>query len=234
MAWPLAFRFGAKAYKDNFRWDPGSGSALHALPLDGGAVRSWTIPALMCFHATQAWAEGDDLLVELATYADASVFDDLLLERRRADAPLAQAPCLQRYRLRSGRSDAEVQDLGVSMELQQVRPDTIGQRRARVCWGMAASDQGRFLDHVLRLDLDSGAASTWQRPQACHLEPLFVARPGGSADDAGVLLVPTLSEGDAASVLAIDDAATMSCLAEVDAPQVIPFGFHAAFRHEGG
>jgi carotenoid cleavage dioxygenase-like enzyme len=85
-----------------------------------------------------------------------------------------------------------------------------------------------------RLDLDSGAASTWRRPQPCHLEPLFVARPGGSADDDGVLLVPTLAEGDAASVLAIVDAATMNCLAEVDAPQVIPFGFHAAFRHEGG
>lgn len=228
----LAFRFGAKAYKDNFRWEPGSGSALHALPLAGGAVRSWRIPPLMSFHATQAWDEGDDLLVDLSTFADATIFDELLLDRRRADAPIAQAPRLQRYRLRPGRSEAEVQDLGISMDLQQVHPDTVGQRRARVCWGMGGGERGRFLDHVLRLDLDSGAVARWQRRHACHLEPLFVARPGGSADDDGVLLVPTLADGDVASVIAVLDAATMACLAEIDAPQVLPFGFHAAFHHD--
>jgi beta,beta-carotene 9',10'-dioxygenase len=44
-----------------------------------------------------------------------------------------------------------------------------------------------------------------------------------------VLLVPTLTDDDAASVIGVIDAATMQCLATLQAPQVIPFGFHAAW-----
>lgn len=225
----LAMRFGAAAYKDHFRWQPASGAVLHAVPLAGGAVRSWRIPPLMAFHATQAWAEGDDLLVEIAAYADASIFDDLTLERRRAGEPLGSPPMLQRYRLQPGRDVAEPEPLGCSMELQQVHPAAVGHRRARVCFGIGASARGGFGDHVLRLDLDRGTQQRWQRPAAMHLEPLFVPRPSGSADDDGVLLVPTLADDDAASRIVVLDAASMRELASVAAPQVLPFGFHAAF-----
>ena len=60
-------------------------------------------------------------------------------------------------------------------------------------------------------------------------EPLFVPRPGASAEDDGVLLVPTLADGDAGSVVVVLDAASLQCRASLTAPQVIPFGFHAAF-----
>jgi carotenoid cleavage dioxygenase-like enzyme len=56
-----------------------------------------------------------------------------------------------------------------------------------------------------------------------------VPRPGGSTDDDGVLMVPTLADADAGTVVAVVDAARMSLLAEIEAPQVVPFGFHAAF-----
>ncbi len=227
----LAFRFGAKAFKDNFRWEPEGGSLIHALPLAGGAVRSWRIPPMFAFHATQAWADGADLLLEISIYDDGRLaFDDLTLERRRQGAPLRSTPRLVRYRLRDGASDAEPEPLGIALELQQVRPDRIGARRASVCWGSGVGPHGEFNDRTLRVDLDSGAVTTWQRGNAVHLEPLFVSRPGSDSDDAGVLLVPTLADGDAASVIGVVDARSMECLAQLHAPQVIPFGFHAAFK----
>ena len=84
-------------------------------------------------------------------------------------------------------------------------------------------------ERTVRLGLASGERRVWQRPGAVQLEPLFVARPGASAEDDGVLLVPTLADDDAASVIGVIDAATMQCLATLQAPQVIPFGFHAAW-----
>jgi carotenoid cleavage dioxygenase-like enzyme len=72
--------------------------------------------------------------------------------------------------------------------------------------------------------------TTWRRPGATHLEPLFVPRPGGAADDDGVLLVPTLADGDETTVVGVLDARTMNCVAELRAPQIVPFGFHAAFH----
>jgi len=226
---PLAMRFGGGSYKDNHRWQPETGSALVAVPLAGGEPRRWSIPPLMAFHATQAWAEGDDLVLELAGYGDATVFDDLTLERRRAGAPVRARPRLLRYRLRKDSDRADPEDLGCEMELQQVHPSATGKRSARVCWGIAGSPAGEFTDHIVRLDLDRGPSVVWRREGATHLEPLFVPRPGGEADDDGVLLVPTLADSDAGTVVAVVDAASMVQLAEIEAPQVVPFGFHAAF-----
>jgi beta,beta-carotene 9',10'-dioxygenase len=42
--------------------------------------------------------------------------------------------------------------------------------------------------------------------------------------------VPTLADEDVGSVIAVVDASTMQCMATVAMPQVIPFGFHAAFE----
>ena len=228
-AQPLAFRFGAGAVKDNFRWEPGHGSAIHAIALVGGAVRSWRIPPMFAFHAVQAFADGADLVLELSVYDDGLEFDDLTLARRRQGAPLRSIPRLVRYRLRDGAAEAQPEPLGVALELPQVHPAACGRRRASVCWGSGFGARGEFLDRTLRVDLDRGETATWQRANALHLEPLFVARPGGEGDDDGVLLVPTLADGDAASVVCIVDARTMQCVAELHAPQVIPFGFHAAF-----
>lgn len=230
-AQPLAFRFGAKSYAHNFRWEPEGGSMIHAVSLDNGAVRSWRIPPMMAFHATQAWADGADLVLEIAIYDDGLVFDDLRLERLRAGAPIRSMPRHVRYRLREGRGEAEPEPIaGAAIELQQVHPERIGQGRARVCWGAANGEQGQFNDRTHRIDLDSGAVATWRRPNATQLEPLFVPRPGGTDDDDGVLLVPTLADADETTVIGVIDARSMSCMAELRPPQIVPFGFHAAFR----
>lgn len=227
----LAFRFGAKSYADNFRWEPQGGSTIHVVALPSGAVRSWRVPAMMAFHATQAWIDGGDVVLEIATYDDGRVFDDLRLDHRRACAPMRSRMGHVRYRLRDGRSDAEPEMIaGPAIELQQVHPGRVGQGRARVCWGSGNGERGEFFHCTHRIDLDSGAVATWQRTDATHLEPLFVPRPGGEADDDGVLLVPTLADSDATSVIGVIDARTMACLAELRPPQIVPFGFHAAFR----
>ena len=230
-AQPLGFMFSGRSYIHNFKWDAGHGSMLHAVSLADGSVRSWDLPAMMCFHAIQAYERRDGIVVELCIYDDATVFDDLLLERLRSGSVQRSMPRLMRYRLHSGRSDALLEPFGEGFELPQVQPNRFGQTEATVAWG-AGLDPGRssiFLDRTLRLDLASGERRVWQRPGAVQLEPLFVARPGASNEDDGVLLVPTLADDDAASVIGVIDARTMQCLATLHAPQVIPFGFHAAW-----
>jgi carotenoid cleavage dioxygenase-like enzyme len=229
-AQPLAFRFGGKSYADNFRWEPQGGSMVHAVALDTGATRSWRIPPMMAFHATQAWSDGSDLVLEIAIYDDALVFDDLRLERRRAGAPMRSRNRHVRYRLREGVRDAEPQPIdGPPIELQQVHPDRVGRGRARVCWGTGSGASGELFDCTHRIDLDGGAVRTWRRAGATHLEPLFVPRPGGVDDDDGVLRVPTLADEDETTVIGVLDARSMDCVAQLRTPQIVPFGFHAAF-----
>ena len=230
-AQPLGFLFSGRSYIHNFKWDAGHGSLLHAVSLADGSVRTWDLPAMMCFHAIQAYEQGDEIVAELCTYEDASVFDDLLLDRLRSGTPQRSMPHLTRYRLQQGRSDALIEPFGQGFELPQVHPGRFAQARASVAWGagLAPSGTSTFLDRTVRLDLNGGERRTWQRPGAVQLEPLFVARPGGSTEDDGVLLVPTLADDDATSVIGVIDAATMECMARLYAPQIIPFGFHAAW-----
>jgi carotenoid cleavage dioxygenase-like enzyme len=224
--------FTGRSYIRNFKWNPGYGSKLHAVSLADGSVRTWQMPAMMCFHAIQAYERGDETVVELCLYDDATVFDDFLLERLRSGSPVRAIPRLVRCRLHKGRSDVASEAFGEGLELPQVNPNCFGQTQAGVAWGagMDPRQLGVLFDRTLRLDLASGERRVWQRPGAVQLEPLFVPRPGVvDAEDEGVLLVPTLADDDAASVIGVLDAATMECLAKLHAPQVIPFGFHAAW-----
>lgn len=229
-AQPLGFVFTGRAYIRNFEWRPRSGSMLHAISLDDGKVASWSLPSMMCFHAVQAFERDDERVVDLAIYDDDRVFDDLMLGARRRGAPVAAVPRLVRCRLQPGRPDAVLEPLGDGLELPQVHPDCWARREAHVAWGAGfnAGAGGPF-DRTLRVDLDSGARREWKRGDAVQLEPLFVPRPGGQAEDDGVLLVPTLADGDAGSVVAVLDPASLECRATLALPQVVPFGFHAAY-----
>ena len=186
---------------------------------------------MMCFHAVQAWEDGETLVAELATYDDARVFDELRLAPLRQGRPLRAVPQLTRYRLEPGRSQARVEPFGAAFELPQVHPARWGHARAGIAWGagLDAGADSRFFDRTLRLDLQTGETRCWQRERATQLEPLFVPRPGAQAEDDGVLLVPTLADGDEGTRIGVVDAASMQCLALLHVPQVIPFGFHAAW-----
>lgn len=227
----LSFRFSARSYIRNFRWEPAGGSRLHAISLADGAVQSWDTPAFMCFHPIQAWQEGAGFVVELSTYDDATIFEDLRLAPLRRGQAQRCVPRLVRYRLQPGRSGAQAEVFGAAFELPQVPPAHWGHARASVAWGagLDARDPSGFFDRTVRLDLRSGEQRLWRRPHAIQLEPLFVPRPGAPAEDDGVLLVPTLADDDASTVIGVVDAASMECRAQLHAPQVIPFGFHAAW-----
>ena len=185
----------------------------------------------MCFHAIQAWEEGKTFVAELSIYEDATILEDLRLAPLRQGQAQRCVPKLMRYRLEPGRGEALMEPFGEAFELPQVHPARWGHARAGVAWGagLDARDPSGFLDRTVRLDLRTGERKQWQRESAIQLEPLFVPRPGSSAEDDGVLLVPTLADGDATTVIGVIDAASMACVARLHTPQVVPFGFHAAW-----
>jgi beta,beta-carotene 9',10'-dioxygenase len=228
----LRFVFTGNAYMRNFEWKPEGGSMLRTISLEDGRVSSWTIPPMMCFHAVQAYESEGDVVLELAVFDDASVLEELMLEPLRKGQPLRGLPKLARYRLRPGASSAQPEFFGGDLELPQVNPMRWGAGRATKAWGVGAGGSGSsaLFDRATRIDLATGDVSHWQRPNAIQLEPLFVARPGASGEEDGVLLVPTLADDDAGTVVAVLDPAAMKCLATLRLPQVVPFGFHAAWN----
>lgn len=248
IVWQPAMRLNAiklalsgKGFIDSFAWNAALGSQIDAVSLADGSVRSWAVPAMTGFHAVQAFDEGEGgtLVLDLCTNDGPEIFAALQMERLRAGQPVGVPHRVQRYRLEPGRSDAQPQTLvqGASVELPSVHGAYWGKQRSRHAWFAGFDPGGRapMFDRTVKLDLDGGCiAGTWQREAAVQMEPLFVDRPGSTAEDDGVLLVPTLAEGDAGTVVGVIDPARMQCLATLHLPQVVPFGFHAAWKPAAG
>lgn len=249
IVWQPAMRLNAiklallgRGFIDSFAWKGEAGSRIDAISLTDGSVRSWAVPAMTGFHAVQAWDEPSPdgrspatLVLDLCTTDGPEIFGALRLERLRAGEPVGVRHRVQRYRLEPGRGEAQPQPLApeASVELPSVHGAYWGKQRSRHAWFAGFDPEGRapMFDRTVKLDLDAGRiAGTWQREAAVQMEPLFVDRPGSTAEDDGVLLVPTLAEGDAGTVVGVIDPASMQCLATLHLPQVVPFGFHAAWK----
>lgn len=231
-AQPLKFLFTGNAYIDNFRWEPQGGSRIHRVSRRDGAVTTWTVPAMFGFHAVQAYEDGTATVLELCE-SDPAIIDSLRMDRMRSGEAAHVSMQLRRYRLEPGRGESTPEHIVDDVELPMVHGGWWTRRRARHAWcaGYGPDGHAPLMDCTVKVDLDAGVVSnTWQRPGAVQLEPLFVARPDSQTDEDGVLLVPTLADDDAGTVVAVLDPARMACLATLHLPQVVPFGFHAAWN----
>lgn len=231
-AHPLRFLFAGESYARHFDWLPEQGSRLHAVDLADGSVRSWEAPALFAFHAVQAYEQGNDIVLDLCVDA-APVVEELGIERLRAGVPAAATRARHvRFVLAAGQSAAREETLPGRFELPQVNTRRALAGPVRHVWAASAADPaegGAFFDRTVKFDHASGRLAEHIFEGAVALEPLFVPRPGASAEDDGVLLVHTLADDDAGSVVRVLDAATLQERAAVELPCVVPFGFHGAW-----
>jgi all-trans-8'-apo-beta-carotenal 15,15'-oxygenase len=86
----------------------------------------------------------------------------------------------------------------------------------------------------VKIDIETGASTSFSEGTHLFGEPLFVSRPqgaseaGGSEDD-GVLLTVGSAQDAETSVLAVIDARTMALVASATVQSSIPLGFHGSF-----
>lgn len=232
---PLRLAFSGRPFIENFRWEPERGSRFWAIDRTSGrALGPWTAPPLFCFHHVNAFEEHGELVVDLLAYDDAEVVWALGLARLRAGEH-APSPRLHRYRLPttafgSGASPRAVEPerlAEVPFELPRINYRMRNGRPYRYVYGAGSANGGNALfDRILKVDVTTGAAATWDEPGTFPGEPVFVARPEAEAEDDGVLLSVLLEPERSASSLVVLDATDLSELARARVPHHIPFGFH--------
>ncbi|MFW5929792.1 MAG: carotenoid oxygenase family protein, partial [Halobacteriota archaeon] len=105
-------------------------------------------------------------------------------------------------------------------------------RRAGVeyeyAYGVGRRGDG-FLDALLKVDVESGEAVYWSESGCYPGEPVFVERPGSSAEDDGVVLSVVLDSRERRSFLLVLDAESMDEVGRALAPHVVPHGFHGEY-----
>jgi beta,beta-carotene 9',10'-dioxygenase len=229
---PLRLALSGKPFIDCYRWEPQRGTRFTVVERETGKVRGrFEGDPFFCFHHVNAYERGSELIVDVCAYDDPSIIGLLEVEKLRSGAGEQPRPYLQRCRIGLGSGDIRYETLSdEGLELPRINYSHVNGREYRHVYGagMSSPDSG-WLDRLVKVDVDTGAAKVWDEP-GCHPgEPVFVAGPQRRAEDDGVVLSVVLDAAAGRSFLLALDAGSFEELARAEAPQVIPFGFHGQF-----
>jgi beta,beta-carotene 9',10'-dioxygenase len=123
----------------------------------------------------------------------------------------------------------QVRDLAEgNLELPRIDYDRVSRRPYNYAYGVGVKDPARsgFVDRISKLDVARERLTHWDERGAYPGEPVFVRRPGGRAEDDGVLLSVVLDAPGRTSYLLVLDARDLGEIARARVPHHIPFGFH--------
>jgi beta,beta-carotene 9',10'-dioxygenase len=225
---PLRLALSGRPFIENYRWEPERGSEFVAVDRRSGkVVDRWSGDPLFFFHHINAFEAGNEIVVDLCGYDDPDLIEDLYLERLRESGDVSEARP-RRYRLPLGGGWADWEPLAeVEVELPRVDPRSNG-RPYSLVWGTSRHDGG-FANALVRLDVEARSARLWHESNCHPGEPVFIPRPGGKAEDDGVLLSVVLDAAAGRSFLLVLDAATLDEIARAGLPHHIPLGIHGQF-----
>jgi len=228
---PLDMLWSNRGYIDHFEWRPQDGTRLVVIDRATGAVAEHETDAMFVFHTVNAFERGEDTILDLLAYPGAGIMDDLRVERMAERLPDLR-PSLIRIAMRRGRQRAELETLSdTGFEFPSTHYRRVSGSDYRFAWGAADGPQadGGYASSIVKVDVRTGASSAFSDGERVYGEPVFVARPGGSDEDDGVLLSVGASKRADASALAVIDAGTMALVASAEVPSSIPLGFHGSF-----
>jgi beta,beta-carotene 9',10'-dioxygenase len=225
---PLSLALSGRPYIENYRWQPDLGTRFHLFDRTSGeSVGPFETDARFGFHFVNAYEDGDEVVADICSFADAGIVRDLYLENLRAGKPVAQ-PSLERFRIATGAGKVASERLiDEPMELPRINYGRCNERPYRYAWGVGSD--GGWLDRIVKADVVERRSATWREDGCYPGEPVFVNAPGAEDEDDGVLLSVVLDARKANSFLLVLDAASLDELARAEVPHHLPFGFHGQF-----
>ena len=169
------------------------------------------------------------MVADICTFPDAGIVEDLYLDRLRAGKPVAK-PELRRFTIDPDGGTGRRTSCS-STRASSCRGSTTGAATsARIATSGASAPAGSgYLDRIVAADLTTRTTTVWSEPGCYPGEPVFVAEPGATEENEGVLLSVVLDASAGTSFLLVLDAATLDERARAEFPHHIPFGFHGQF-----
>lgn len=239
---PLPLISGLRTIADSFEWKPDRGLEVIVLPRDGGPESRFRTDSSFVVHTANAYEDGDELVLDVVAYGDASVMrlvkDVLSQETEVLNArPNAYAPgYLERYRLNpSTGAIGRTQLSDVPCEFPRLDPRRVG-RRHRYVYGAATGlkddSEEKMFRRIARIDTETGQTETCFFGEGVYPgEPVFVPETPDAPEDRGWVLTLCYDGNAHSSFLAILDATNIAAgpIARLRLRHHVPFGFHGNF-----
>ncbi|KAJ4797416.1 Carotenoid cleavage dioxygenase 8 [Rhynchospora pubera] len=227
-----------------FEWHPESGSYMHVMcKASGKVVASVEVPPFVTFHFINAYEEKDKqgrvtaIIADCCEHnGDTSILDLLRLNNLRSSTGLDVLPDARVGRFRIpldgypiGELDAALdpEEHGRGMDMCSINPAYLG-KKYRYAYACGARRPCNFPNTLTKIDLVTKRAKNWHEDGAVPSEPFFVARPGATKEDDGVVIsiVSAKHGGGYALVL---DASSFKEIARAKFPYGLPYGLHGCW-----
>lgn len=220
-------------FADSFAWKPELGTRVLVLDKDDLSKRRvYELPSLFAFHYGAAWEEADGTIRFDGCFSPDASFATVngrrLMEGSWTPEP---APILGMVALRpDGR--ATLDSTGVAAEFPRTDGRVAGGPRRWTIHATGADRDTPLFSGVATHDWTGGRSDTFTF-DAGHLteEAVFVARPGGTAELDGWLLMPSVNMRARATELHVFDARRLAegPLCTWRADRVLPVSLHGGF-----
>ncbi|CAN7939085.1 unnamed protein product [Ixodes hexagonus] len=231
-------------FAGGLHFDAGKKARFHVVDKRTGKTHSgvWEADAFFVFHHMNAYERDGEIVVDMCVYMDASLLASMSLADANADS----------VGYRSGAALRFVLDLNaehpVFVRPQRLSGDELRADMPRINYERFNGKRYRFVylvghldgqpneNFLCKLDVESGRWERWERPGCVPSEPVFVARPGATDEDDGVILTSLLDsvKENKVSLVALDARSFEEIArAEFETPSANPGDFHGWFASVG-
>ncbi|MBM3504863.1 MAG: 9-cis-epoxycarotenoid dioxygenase [Alphaproteobacteria bacterium] len=207
------------------------------LPRRGGAqdVRWFEASPCYVYHTTNAWEDGDEIVLLACRYADPwpeannQLPDDLA--RMMATLRLDTRHHVWRFNLKTGACREQTIDPDRNTEFPSINLNVRG-RRSRYCYNVSIKDSPTLLfDGLVKYDERGGASRHDFGPGRFGSESPFAPRASNRQEDDGYVVSFVYdADADRSEAVVIDaQDFTKPPVARIELPQRVPLGFHATW-----
>lgn len=229
---------GHKTYWDAMRFKKDEPSYFILAPRDGGRVRVVETDPFYMWHYANAYEQGSDVVVELPRFAPEtfegmhSWVSDIRTDMSQMYAEVTPEEQPKAVRMTRFRITADDRVTAEPLAELGCEFPQIDQRRStqphRITYVTAPTDTG---EGIGRFDHVDGSVQTYCPPNNKLVEPIFVPRPGSTAEQDGWVLTVGYDEAQHRSRLMVFDAPHIDAgpIAEAWLPFNLPMSYHGAF-----
>ncbi len=234
---PLKFILGWSSAGQCIQFNPAAKTQIIMIPRHGkGDVKFLETAPCFVFHHANAWEVDNEVFIDSVCYDSyPSLAQDI--DFREVDFDAIPPGKLWRFQVNLATSQVQHQIISDrACEFPDLHPKNVGRSYRYLYIGTTHNDTGNDpLQAILKIDHKTGEKQIWSAaPRGFVGEPVFVPRPGSTAEDDGWLLVLVYDAANHRSDLVILDARNLQQepIARLHLRYHIPYGLHGNFTPE--
>ncbi len=234
---PLPFVMGFKGAAECIQFNPKQPTKIVLIPRgDSGEVRFFETDPCFVFHHANAFEQDGLLILDSVCYDSFPTLDDAE-DYSTVDFDHVPASQLWRFTVELATEQVTVEKLiERPCEFPTLNPQNVGRDYRYLYMGAThGTVKNAPLQSLIKRDLKTGEEQFWSAaPRGFGGEPLFVARPGASAEDDGWVLLWVYNAKCDRTELTIFNAEdiTTGPVATLKLTHHIPYGLHGSFTPE--